>query len=633
MGIMSFRKGLVKDAGTAVAVGKALLFIPLAKIDETEQTVTGIVTAEVLDKAGEIFHYESSAPYFKAWTANFERVTKGKSKGNVRAMHQPNAVGKVIDLVFDDANKSISATVKIVDKGEWEKVVEGVYTGFSIGGSYVKQWEDSTTKKNYFTADPVEISIVDNPCVPVAHFEATKADGTTETRPFKLYTPTNEEVVAKATELAGEGGNWTDYISAAKTELLTKHGIPDFSKIADEEDKPEKSENEDSDEGMPAEKKKDKACKDDSGSAEDDEIEDETEDDAKDENAAKSAIKQVWLATDGKTFEKKADCVAHELAINDPVAAALAKANAQVDAVEKAEKPYGDVAYALEKDGVSMFPIHDALHIRASWVFANKTAKVTDEERTTALEAIKKAWAEKIGGEPPTVEAMNALSGGKATEAVKALGANDLEKSFWTVGWWCRIIDDVLCASCCVGWDSDDSTLSDAAKNICAALLTFLTDLVAAEVASTMTRLDKTARPAELTGLAKFLATTIDSLPAPVEDDRVEKAVYVKLQDEVSVLKATVETQAGQLSKAVDGITTLTERFTKHMNEPQPRPTLTGKVVNKEGDRLGLDNIPADDKEKLKDLVDKHSPTELAQMMIKLSQQQGFTPAGQVRMK
>lgn len=623
---MSFRKGLMKDAGTAVAVGKALLFIPLAKIDETEQTVTGIVTAEVLDKSGEIFHYESSVPYFKAWTADFERVTKGKSKGNVRAMHQPNAVGKVVDIVFDDANKSITATVKIVDKTEWEKVVEGVYTGFSIGGAYMKQWEDPTTKKNYFTASPVEISIVDNPCVPVAHFTATKADGTTETRQFKLYVPTNEEVVAKATELAGEAGNWTDYIAAAKQELIQKHGIPDFSKAAESKDEGETDATETNKAEDDADAKKAKKPKEEADESA------EAEDKEDDEEAAKTAVVQVWKATDGQTFEKKADAVAHELTINDPVAAALAKANDQIDKVEKSTKPYGDVPYALEKDGVSMFPLDDAMHIRASWVFANKTAKITDEERATALEAIKKAWAEKIGGEPPTVEAMNAVSGGKATETVKSLGAADLEKSFWTVGWWCRIIDDVLCASSCVGWDYDDSTLPQTTRDICAAMLTFLTDLVAAEVARSLGRLDKAAFPADLGGLGKLLATTIEALPAPVEDDRVEKAVYVKLQDEVGVLKTTIDTQAEQLSKAVDGITALTERFAKHMNEPQPRPVLTGKVVSKEGDRLGLDNLPADDREKLKELTEKHSPAELAQMMIKLSQTQGFTPAGSVRM-
>jgi hypothetical protein len=58
----------------------------------------------------------------------------------------------------------------------------GVYTGFSIGGAYVKAWKDGEYVR--FTASPVEISVVDNPCVPGAHFTAVKADGTCEVRKF-----------------------------------------------------------------------------------------------------------------------------------------------------------------------------------------------------------------------------------------------------------------------------------------------------------------------------------------------------------------------------------------------------------------------------------------------------------------
>lgn len=618
---MSFRKGLMKDA--AAGLGKALLFIPLAKIDETEQTVTGIVTAEVLDKSGEIFHYDSSKEHFKAWTDNFNRVTKGKSKGNVRAMHQPNAVGKVIDLVFDDANKSISATVKIVDKGEWEKVVEGVYTGFSIGGSYAKQWEDPTSKKNYFTAVPVEISIVDNPCVPVAHFEATKMDGTVEERKFKLYTPTNDEIAKKATEMAGDKGNWVEFIDKARQELLKSHGIPEVDLAKAKEEEAEAAEEEETDDKKPKKAKK-KEGEEDAEAKEGDEKEDEEADKV----APADAIKQVWLATDGTTFAKKADCLAHEEGLTDPVKKALADSQAKIDNAQKAAKPYGDIAYALEKDGVSMFPLDNALHIRASWVFANKTAKITDEERVVALDAIKKAWAEKIGGEPPTVEALNEVSGGKATEAVKSLGAQELEKSFWTVSWWCRIIDDVLCASSCVGWDYDDSELPATTRDICAALLTFLTDLVGAEVARSLGRLDKAARPADLAGLGKLIATAIDSLPAPVEDT-VEKAAMTKLEKQVADQAATIEKQAGQITQAVEGITKLTGQVTELLKQPEPRPVL-GKVTSKEGDRKGTDNIPADSQASLAALVAEHGTEGIAKMMIKLAQQNPISATHQL---
>jgi hypothetical protein len=47
----------------------------------------------------------------------------------------PVAAGKVIAYQPDDAAKAIDIGTKIVDDAEWEKVEEGVYTGFSIGGS------------------------------------------------------------------------------------------------------------------------------------------------------------------------------------------------------------------------------------------------------------------------------------------------------------------------------------------------------------------------------------------------------------------------------------------------------------------------------------------------------------------
>lgn len=159
-----------------------VLFAQLAKIDEAKREVWGIATAEVVDKEGEIFDYESSKPYFKGWSDEISKATDGKSLGNVREMHEPSAVGKLVDLTFDDDLKQIRVAAKIVDDAAWKKCAEGVYTGFSIGGRYAKAWKDGEFTR--FTAIPAEISVVDNPCVPTAHFTAVKADGTFEVRKF-----------------------------------------------------------------------------------------------------------------------------------------------------------------------------------------------------------------------------------------------------------------------------------------------------------------------------------------------------------------------------------------------------------------------------------------------------------------
>jgi hypothetical protein len=75
---------------------------------------------------------------------------------------------------------------KVVDDAEWAKVEEGVYTGFSQGGRYLKRWPDPDRPSlTRYTAEPLEVSLVDHPCLPEATFAVIKADGSTELRKFK----------------------------------------------------------------------------------------------------------------------------------------------------------------------------------------------------------------------------------------------------------------------------------------------------------------------------------------------------------------------------------------------------------------------------------------------------------------
>lgn len=162
------------------------LFIPITKIDVEKRLVYGIAADETPDKADEIFDYSTSKPYFEEWSGDISKATDGKSLGNIRAMHTGIAAGKVTQIVMDDEAKSIPICAKVVDDNEWKKVEEGVYTGFSIGGSYVKRWKDpSDITKTRYTAKPAEISLVDLSCNPSATFEVIKADGLTEQREFK----------------------------------------------------------------------------------------------------------------------------------------------------------------------------------------------------------------------------------------------------------------------------------------------------------------------------------------------------------------------------------------------------------------------------------------------------------------
>jgi hypothetical protein len=178
-------------------------FVRLIKVDAAQREVYGVVTSEVPDKDGEICDYESTKPHYEQWSGEFARATSGKSLGNVREMHCHSAVGKVLDIVFDDPNKTIAVRARIVDDTAWAKCEEGVYTGFSHGGEYVGEpWPDGDFLR--YTAKPTEISLVDNPCNPEAHFEYVKADGSVELRKFQTHNEdrTMKKLMVDAADLA-----------------------------------------------------------------------------------------------------------------------------------------------------------------------------------------------------------------------------------------------------------------------------------------------------------------------------------------------------------------------------------------------------------------------------------------------
>jgi len=142
------------------------LSMPIGKVDVERRIVSGFATLDNVDKQGDIVTTESSVEAFK----NF--------RGNLREMHQPSAVGKIVsfkeDRYFDPSTKKFYSGVYVsayVSKGAqdaWEKVLDGTYKGFSIGGN-IKNWDDAYNDdlkksiriiKEY---DLYELSLVDNP--------------------------------------------------------------------------------------------------------------------------------------------------------------------------------------------------------------------------------------------------------------------------------------------------------------------------------------------------------------------------------------------------------------------------------------------------------------------------------------
>lgn len=164
------------------------LFAQIRKVDEEQRLVYGRAADETPDKSGEILNYDASKPHFQKWSSDISKDTDGKSLGNVRAMHGKVAVGKLTDIQFDDSARAIDVCAKVVDDNEWKKVLEGVYTGFSIGGAYGAKAVEKVDGKEFtrYEAIPSEISLVDRPCIPTAKFfQVQKADGATVDVEFK----------------------------------------------------------------------------------------------------------------------------------------------------------------------------------------------------------------------------------------------------------------------------------------------------------------------------------------------------------------------------------------------------------------------------------------------------------------
>jgi hypothetical protein len=190
------------------------LFVPLTKVDVEKRLVFGTIAEEIPDKANEIMDYQSARPEFEAWSAEIAKASDGKSAGNLRAMHGHVAAGKLESLAFDDEARRIECCGKVVDDAEWSKVLEGVYTGFSMGGRYVKRWKDEEQPHlTRYTPRPVEVSLVDNPCIPTATFEVVKEDGTIELRKFRPAEATEAETIEKA-------GQWHSKDDAARVQAL-----------------------------------------------------------------------------------------------------------------------------------------------------------------------------------------------------------------------------------------------------------------------------------------------------------------------------------------------------------------------------------------------------------------------------
>lgn len=157
------------------------LSMPLTKVDQERRIVSGFASLDNLDKQDDIVTTEASMEAF------------AKFRGNIREMHQPSAVGKMISFkeekYFDPESKKfykgvyVSAYISKGAQDAWEKVLDGTYTGFSIGGR-MNKWDDAYDEKSDKSIrvikeyDLIELSLVDSPANQFANIVSVeKVDG------------------------------------------------------------------------------------------------------------------------------------------------------------------------------------------------------------------------------------------------------------------------------------------------------------------------------------------------------------------------------------------------------------------------------------------------------------------------
>lgn len=171
-------------AGRKAMTGQFRKFIPFAKVDAIKREVWGVVTAEVPDKDDEVCDYFKSKPYYEAVIAEMAKATDGGNFMPLREMHGMVAAGKGIGYEFRDPDREIFMGFKVVDDKAWEKVEQKVYTGFSQGGFKIGDMVPDPVYKNCmrYVANPAEVSLVDNPCLGVAHFTYVAKTGEVELR-------------------------------------------------------------------------------------------------------------------------------------------------------------------------------------------------------------------------------------------------------------------------------------------------------------------------------------------------------------------------------------------------------------------------------------------------------------------
>jgi len=161
------------------------LHFPITKVNKEKRTVSGFASLDNVDRHGDIVTADASKKAFD----NF--------RGNIREMHGPTAVGKMVDFkedsFFDPETQKkyngiyVTAYISKGAQDAWEKCLDGTYSGFSIGGNIndakMEKADDNSGKDRrvIHDYDLHELSLVDSPANQLANFFSIEknTDGST----------------------------------------------------------------------------------------------------------------------------------------------------------------------------------------------------------------------------------------------------------------------------------------------------------------------------------------------------------------------------------------------------------------------------------------------------------------------
>jgi phage head maturation protease len=167
------------DGVTKMSNSQFFKFANFTKADPEQRIVVGYASSERVDGQNDVVDSEAlnqALGDYMQWA-------------NLREMHQPKAVGKVLQatpvrgtIQLKDGSKltnPLRITAQIIDNETWEKVKSGVLKGFSIGGKVLQALTEKMNGKEIRRITGLqlhEISLVDRPANPDARIVLLKRE-------------------------------------------------------------------------------------------------------------------------------------------------------------------------------------------------------------------------------------------------------------------------------------------------------------------------------------------------------------------------------------------------------------------------------------------------------------------------